>query len=775
MKLLSSVRDKIVTVLAVLLLVQVVYLVTYIYNVERQAIKNTVYQDVKNMSVGLQSSIEFLMRNNHFEQVTLSITGLGVNTAIRYALLTDQNQKVFASTQLSHIDKSLWEVSLALDDHDRKRFIADTKSSITKAKGKIWTTKNDEAVIAIYPVAAFLDSNDVALSKSGTLIVVHELQETVEAAYGLVMRVIIFQVVSLLLFGALLHFLVFRRISIIRTHTGKIADGDYQVQIPVHGSDELGLLSRNIEAMATRVDELLGAVFRSEETFLKAQEIAHIGSWDWDIVGGELAWSDEIYRIFGLKPQEFGATYDAFLQSIHADDRELVVAAVNNAVQNQHAAYFIEHRVTHPDGVIRDVQEQGKVYRDDKGLPVRMIGTVLDVTERKIIEQALTDERNFINAVLESAGALVLVLDREGRFVRFNNACELLSGYTFEEIENKFPWQTVLPKKDAVSIYEDAFKALVDNPEKQTGFYINNWVDKSGVLYLIEWTNSLLFDDEGNVEYVVSTGIDITEKNKALDEIKQYRDNLEEQVKIRTEELEDAQEELIRNERLATLGQLTATVSHELRNPLGAMSPSLYVVQKISDPDNEKLQQAISRIGRNIERCDRIIDELLDFTRIDKLTMTKVDIDGWLTSVIEEQTVLDGIALELDCSLDGEQTMIDVEVVRRAVINVFDNACQAMMNESDGNRVIQGSKLKIRTEKINNRVNMIFSDNGSGMNDEIKKKIFEPLFSTKGFGVGLGMPTVKRIMDQHHGGIEIESEEGHGTLVTLWLPGLSTS
>lgn len=769
MKLFLSIRDQILSVLAAFLIIQVLYLMSYIYNVERENIQRIVQQDLTNVSVNLQNSIEFLMRNNHFDQVKVKVSELGVNSATHFALLLDQQQNVFASTKLSHIGKQVWGLPLAMQEKDIRRLKEDVVSSIADAKGKVWSTSDDELVIAVYPVAAFLKSKDVSLSKAGTLIVAHELGKAVNSAYGLISRVIIFQVISLILLAILIHLLVLRPIAVIRKEAEKIAEGNYRVKIPLQGKNELSMLSRNIELMATQVEELLGTVYRSEETFAKAQEIAHIGSWDWDIIGGGLSWSDEIYRIFGLIPQEFGATYDAFLKSVHPEDQDIVVSAVNGAVEDESKAYFVEHRVIHPDGVIRDVQEQGKVYCDVDGNPVRMIGTVLDITERKIIDRALADERNFIDAVLDSAGALVLVLDREGKIIRFNNTCEKLSGYTFKEIENKFPWDTVLPEQDAPEIYEDAFKSLIDNPHSEVVYYINYWIDKSGVMYLIEWANSLLFDDQGEVEFIVSTGIDITEKNKALEEIKQYRDNLEDQVRIRTDELEQAQDELIRSERLATLGQLTATVSHELRNPLGAMAPSLYVVRKLCDPENEKLQQAIARIGRNIERCDRIIDELLDFTRIDKLHMTSVELDDWLNSVIDEQMVIDGVNIEKQLTLGAVRVDIDVELIRRAVINVFDNACQSMMDESDGNRVVQGSSLLIKTALEDNRVKMIFADNGTGMSDEVKKKIFEPLFSTKGFGVGLGMPTIKRIIDQHHGEVEIESKEGKGTVVTLFL------
>lgn len=236
-----------------------------------------------------------------------------------------------------------------------------------------------------------------------------------------------------------------------------------------------------------------------------------------------------------------------------------------------------------------------------------------------------------------------------------------------------------------------------------------------------------------------------------------------------SQDLRDSHSELKRKERLATLGQLTATVSHELRNPLGAMRPSLYMIEKKSDKEDERIQSAIERIDRNIDRCDRIIDELLDFTRITELEREPTLIDEWLTSVILEQIIPEGILLKKDFGLDNIELAVDTDRLRRAVINAIENACHSMMDDIKQS-VKNNAHIHIKTCVTNNRVEIIIKDNGSGIAKDVIDKIFEPLFSTKSFGVGLGMPAIKQIMQQHGGEVEIESEEGKGTAVTLWLP-----
>ena len=262
---------------------------------------------------------------------------------------------------------------------------------------------------------------------------------------------------------------------------------------------------------------------------------------------------------------------------------------------------------------------------------------------------------------------------------------------------------------------------------------------------------------------------DITERKITENELQKYQQQLEELVDERTQELRNTQDELVRKERLATLGNLTATVSHELRNPLGSMRPSLYVIEAVTrDNNNEKLQAAVLRLYRSIDRCDRIIDELLDFTRITALSLQTVILDDWLGEVIQEQPLLNGIELIYQPSLNNTQVHIDADRFRRAIINIFENACHAMLVADSTTEVIDNAKLNIHTQIKNDRVNISISDSGSGIPDDVLKKIFEPLFSTKGFGVGLGMPTVQQIMKQHKGGIDIDTSP-EGTTVTLWL------
>jgi signal transduction histidine kinase/HAMP domain-containing protein len=232
-------------------------------------------------------------------------------------------------------------------------------------------------------------------------------------------------------------------------------------------------------------------------------------------------------------------------------------------------------------------------------------------------------------------------------------------------------------------------------------------------------------------------------------------------------DLRATQTELLRQERLATLGKLTATVSHEIRNPLATIRASAFALDRKTRHKELGVERALDRIERNITRCDNIITELLDYTRIGNLTPQPVLFDEWLQQVLDEQTLPAGISLEVDLAA-GVEVPLDPERFRRVIVNLVENACQAMQEEANPNRSEQ--VLSVQSEVMEGQIRLSIADTGPGIPPEVMSNIFEPLYSTKSFGVGLGLPVVQEIINQHGGKIEINSEAGAGTQVMVWLP-----
>jgi len=149
------------------------------------------------------------------------------------------------------------------------------------------------------------------------------------------------------------------------------------------------------------------------------------------------------------------------------------------------------------------------------------------IAEQSQLTARLQRAESLANAVIDQAGGLVIVLDREGRIVRFNRACEKVSGYSFDQVRGKFPWDMLLPPEDADMVRQQAFEALAKNPEQRLGHYTNYWLSSNGERRLIEWTNSLLNDASGQMEYMVSLGNDITERKQIEQELRHFKSSLD--------------------------------------------------------------------------------------------------------------------------------------------------------------------------------------------------------------------------------------------------------
>ena len=462
------------------------------------------------------------------------------------------------------------------------------------------------------------------------------------------------------------------------------------------------------------------------------------------------------YSLEEVKDKEWFST---FLPERDQDQiRELFYGAVNELEIRQNINPIVIH-----DGSERMIEWSAQITRDAEGMVTGLLSMGQDVTERIQTEEALHKSSAINEKIINESPIGLAIYDHTGQCIEANDSVAKLIGATREQVLSQ-NYKNIESWKKA-GILEAANESIRLQRKERYEFELVTTFGKHATFDCLFMPFKLR--DEQHLLLMLD---DVTERKAIELKLEEYRGNLESLVVERTTELKNTHEELVRKERLATLGQLTATVSHELRNPLGAMKPSLYIIDKKSDRNDERLQLAIERIDRNVDRCDRIIDELLDFTRITDLEQRNTHVDEWLQLVINEQDIHKDIQIEKDLSLNDVESFIDSDRMRRAVINILENACHAMMDDAQQVLDKENSRLGIKSQINAERIEIIISDTGSGIPEDVLEKIFEPLFSTKGFGVGLGMPTVKQIMEQHGGGIEVNSEEGKGTSVILWLP-----
>ena len=247
------------------------------------------------------------------------------------------------------------------------------------------------------------------------------------------------------------------------------------------------------------------------------------------------------------------------------------------------------------------------------------------------------------------------------------------------------------------------------------------------------------------------------------------RKNAELELRAANESLTTAMDKLASSERMATIGQVAATVSHELRNPLGAIRNSMALVRQRTAGKQLDVERALERVDRNIERCTAIIRAMLEFTHEHSITRDPTPISAWLAELLAERPLPGGIVLECDLRA-ADEVAIDRERFQQAIVGIVDNAVQALQDPAWAPPENYPRRVTVRVESAGPHVRLSIIDNGPGIPPDVLPRIFEPLFTTKGFGVGLGLPTVRQIVEKHGGTIDVTSAGEGGTTVTVWLP-----
>jgi PAS domain S-box-containing protein len=269
----------------------------------------------------------------------------------------------------------------------------------------------------------------------------------------------------------------------------------------------------------------------SQERYILAQRVANIGSWDWDVQTGKLRWSDTIEPMFGFAPGKFGATYEAFLDSVHPEDRQYVVDSVNACVEAG-ADYDIEHRIVWPDGTVRWVSETGDVFRDGRGKAIRMLGVVQDITERKRAEKALREyqqqleDQNLsllkLSQAVEQSANIVIITDVDGNIEYVNPRFVEITGYTAEEVLGRNP-RILKSGEQTDGYYQELWETILSGQEWYGEFHNRR---KDGSLYWEQVTIAPVYNAVGRMAHFVAVKEDVTARKQAEEALRRYADRL---------------------------------------------------------------------------------------------------------------------------------------------------------------------------------------------------------------------------------------------------------
>lgn len=266
--------------------------------------------------------------------------------------------------------------------------------------------------------------------------------------------------------------------------------------------NEVTLLNKTLEDKVAQRTKMLS---KTNELFKEAQKLTRIGNWEWNIGDNSIAWSDEVFIIFGYEPQEFTPTYYAIIKSVHADDRDFVKDSLDKAIKSG-INYAINHRIVLPDGTQKVVYAKGRVEYDEMQHPVRMVGTVQDITERYKINKELEFQSKLLNSVTDS----IFVHDLDGNFIYANEAAYKTRGYTREElIDMRVQDLDYHDEKSGDEVYKENIKIAKEQLSKKENAVIEVLhKTKEGKVIPIEITCRLI--QEEDKKYIISIARDIS-------------------------------------------------------------------------------------------------------------------------------------------------------------------------------------------------------------------------------------------------------------------------
>lgn len=364
--------------------------------------------------------------------------------------------------------------------------------------------------------------------------------------------------------------------------------------------------------------------------------------------------------------------------------------------------------------------------------------------EQRVNENSaqLQRERNFIDAILNTVGALILVIDTEERVVRFNTACNATTGHDFAEFQGNTKWQNLIPadEQEAVRRVNDRLRAGEDQIQHE-----NHWIRRDGSRCLISWCNSVLRDEAGQVQYIIGTGIDITEQRRA-----EYR-------------ARETLEEASRLQRLQTANELATLLAHELNQPLAAIATYAEAgLQLLGQKPlaQDKLTRNLEQISQQSLRAGEAIRHMRAFVGRGRLDPVPMDLNAVARStrtMMSPKARTRGIDIVLD--LDGMlPPVMGVDVhIEQVLLNLLRNAIDAIRDAG-----MTSGSITVTTRRVENMAQVSVIDSGPGIDAAMADKVFEPFSSRKEYGLGVGLRISRSLIEAHGGRLWVEPHSPGG-------------
>jgi len=479
------------------------------------------------------------------------------------------------------------------------------------------------------------------------------------------------------------------------------------------------------------------ALRASEERLRLAQQVARVGSFEWNVQTGVIQWTPELEHIYGLPPQGFAGTREAWEQMIHSEDRAVAAQLAHEVLDT--GSFDAEWRIIRPDGSVRWVACKASVFKNESDKPLRLIGLQFDITERKHAEASLRESEERFRNMADSAPVMIWVAGTDRVLNFFNKTWLDFVGRTMEQELNN-GWTECIHPDDldhCIATYISAF-------DKRETFHIEIRCRRAdGEYRWVLCTGVPRFAPDGVFEGYIGSDIDITV-------------------------LKRAQQETLTRQKLESMGLLAGGIAHDFNNLLGSILTTSEVVLSELPADSDVIHE-VQAIQSVAHRGAEIVRQMMSFAGQANTAFERVDVGQLVGEMIQllKVSISKVATLRIDVSKDLPTVWASPAQIRQVVMNLVINASEAL-GEEEG--IISVNLARIPSGSEGDHIRLEVSDTGCGMTDEVRGKMFDPFFTTKFAGRGLGLASVQGIVRSHGGVLDVASAPGRGCRIEILLP-----
>ncbi len=380
-------------------------------------------------------------------------------------------------------------------------------------------------------------------------------------------------------------------------------------------------------------------------------------------------------------------------------------------------------------------------------------GFMEDQRERIEMEQNLAESEKRYRDLVQTLNEGVWVIDPQAKTVFVNPKMAGMLGYRMDEMQGKSVYDFAM-QKDHPHLNKLLDRRQQGINEQHEFIFLHK--DGSQVFTLVGGTP--LFDEQGEYQGALAGVQDISELKKVQAKLENQSKQLEHMVENRTRELKDAQAQLIQAERLAALGEVAGSVGHELRNPLAVISNSIFLLKNYLPEVKDPVKEYLEMIEKETRSASQIINDLLDYSRIQPGQDDLVNLPAVISEVLQKCSLPQNVSVKNQISVDIPVVRANQQQLEQIFLNLITNACEAMP---------QGGDLLLKSSMRKGALSISIQDSGVGIAKENLGRVFQPLYTTKARGVGLGLAITKKLADLNNITIRLQSKVGVGTTFLL--------